>query len=362
MVFRLDPDAPRPDGAAHKRGGGPTSAFGRQKARANSLQHGFRAKTVLSEDMASAVADQARILDKQFLPVTDYEYLIINEMALARVKLDQAAALLIANCDRAVGRARDFWDYDQTQRALRIERRLPKNPRLAYKLAGTKQGALLMIQSWEGLAAAAVAAGDWDDPQRQTALDLLGIPLALRSSGTVLALGPAGDKEALAALAGREIARLRDRIENVLDAQDARDQADTIAGRRLADDDETRLLRRYQAAAQRDHNRAHAELLRVQEQRFEDEYDDACAAGLFTGCDGNPRGETNPGHEAEGAGGDESTATAEPPAASGPSPRPAAQETIVIGQAKSTPHAECTRELRKSADRVASRQGGAGSP
>jgi hypothetical protein len=245
-------------------GGGSAGTSPGGGSKANSFQHGLRAKIVFSDEMAQAILERTRMLEDQFMPVGGYEHSLIHDMAVARVKLDIAADLLVANADRVVSRARDFWDFDRRERALKLLRRLPKNPAyLAHKLGGTKQGALLMIERWEGLVQAALAAGDWDEAQRQVALDLLGTALEMRSS--TAALLPAGDGAALAAVAGGQIARLRGAIDQVLDRQDAQDRADTIAGFRLADDDESRLLRRYESLAQRDYNRANAELVQAQE-------------------------------------------------------------------------------------------------
>jgi hypothetical protein len=154
MVNAHDPDAAsRPDGSQAKTGGGSASASTGGGSRANSFDHGLRAKVVFSDEMAQAILERTRMLDNQFLPVGEYENSLINDMAVARVKLDIAADLLIASADRVVSRARDFWDFDRRERALKLLRRLPKNPAyLAHKLAGTKQGALIMVERWEGLA------------------------------------------------------------------------------------------------------------------------------------------------------------------------------------------------------------------
>jgi hypothetical protein len=245
-------------------GGGAASTSTGSGSRANAFDHGLRAKIVFSDEMAQAILERTKMLEEQFLPEGEYENSSIHDMAVARVKLDIAADLLVARADRVVNRARGFWDFDRRERALKLLRRLPKNPAyLAHKLAGTKQGALLMVERWEGLAQAAQGAGDWDDAQRQLAHDLLGTALELRTSTS--ALPPAGAGAALAALAARQIACLHTAIDQVLGSQDAQDRANTIAGFRLADDDETRCLRRYESMARRDYNRAHAELLQAQE-------------------------------------------------------------------------------------------------
>jgi hypothetical protein len=184
-------------------------------------------------------------------------------MALARVKLDRVEELLPANCDRVVERGLNFWEYDQKTLALNLAARLPKDPaRFAHVLAGTKHGAALMIERWEGLAQIAVSCGGWDEAQRRMALNLLGIPIELQAGCTAIA--PPGDQDSLVALATQQIERLRTRIDAVLDEQDAQDQADAIAGLLAADDADTKLLRTYERQARRDYDRAHFELLRVQ--------------------------------------------------------------------------------------------------
>jgi hypothetical protein len=378
MVDPHDHDAARRpgDSQAKSRPGSASTGGG---SRANSFDHGLRAKIVFSDEMAQAILERTQMLGDQFLPEGEYEDSLIHDMAVARVKLDRAADLLVANADRVVSRARDFWDFDRRERALKLLRRLPKNPAyLAHKLAGTKQGALLMVERWEGLGQLALAAGDWNEAQRQLALDLLGTALELRSSTT--ALPPAGDRDGLAALATREVARLRTAIDQVLGPQDAQDRADTIAGFRLADDDETRCLRRYEAMAQRDYNRAHADLLRAQELADlygRDDTDDRSTASFSSMVDllrsGAKRLKPHLERVAEGmkarreareaaaaAAAQTGTGTGDGPAAAGPAastsppdPPPATDEPITIGQGKSTPAREHRRQLRKAAQEQA---------
>jgi hypothetical protein len=260
-------NAPEVDGegspTAKKRGGGPRTDPGKLRARASAFDHGFRARIVFSDDMAKAIRERKAMLTEQFQPRTEYQHSLIVDMAVARVKLDRVEEVLPANCDRAVERGLSYWDDDQKMLALKLETRLHKDPaRFAHVLAGTKQGAALMIERWEALAHIARACGGWDDAQRWLALDLLGVPIELQPGSAALA--PPGDVEALVAVATGQIERLRSRIETVLDDQDAQNQSDTIAGILVADDAHTVLLRRYEAGARRDYNRAHAELLRVQ--------------------------------------------------------------------------------------------------
>jgi hypothetical protein len=247
--------------SSKKRGGGPKSDAGKLRARASAFHHGFRARLVFSDDMADAIAERKRMLADQFRPQTQYQHTLIADMALARVKLDRLEELLPASADRGVERALDFSDHDQKTLALNLAARLPKDPaRFAHLLAGTKQGAALMIERWESLVRIARSIGRWDEPQCRLALDLLGVPCALHSG--CAALAPPGDGEGLVALATGQIELLQSRIDDVLDNQNDQDQADVIAG--VLTDADTKLLRRYESEARRNYNRAHAELLRVQ--------------------------------------------------------------------------------------------------
>jgi hypothetical protein len=254
-----------PDGAgpspSKKRGGGPKTDPGKLRSRASSFFHGFRARVVFSDDMAEAIRQRKAMLIEQFRPQTEYQHTLINDMAVARVKLDRAEELMPGNADRVVERALDFWDHDQKTAALNLAARLPKDPaRFAHLLAGTKHGAALMTERWDTLAQIARSCGDWDETQRRMALDLLGIPGELRAG--CAAIAPPGDQGALVALATGQAQRLRTRIEELLEDQNAQNQADTIAGLLVAAD--ARLLRTYERQARRDYDQAHAELLRVQ--------------------------------------------------------------------------------------------------
>jgi hypothetical protein len=349
MVNVDDPKAAKPEDGRQKRDGADAGKSGREKSKANSFQHGLRAKIVFSDEMARAIRERTRMLEEQFRPQSEYEDSLIQDMAIARVKLDRIADWQVANADRVVDRARDFWDLDQRERALKLLRRLPKDPpMLSHKLAAVKQGALLLIERWEGLSRAALTAGDWDDAQRGLALDMLGTALELRPAGA--ALPAAGDKQALAALAEREIARLRTAVETVLARQDARDRADTMAGLRLPQDDESRLLRSYEAAARRDYNRAHTELKRVLEEaelfeRDEDE-DEGAAEGFEARCEAGPTADSTPTAS-------EATPTpSEAPAPADPE-QPPADEPVASDHGRPTSARELMKELREAAEAYA---------
>jgi hypothetical protein len=106
-----------------------------------------------------------------------------------------------------------------------------------------------MIARWELLKRLLQSDGGWNDPQHRLAFDLLGTPADLRPAhGKVVA---EGDVAAAEALAEREIARLRGRLESGLNALDESQRARAIEGRSEDEDATTRRLRRYEASFRR---------------------------------------------------------------------------------------------------------------
>jgi hypothetical protein len=255
-------------GAGQKRGGGPSSERGRLKARLNALNHSLRSEVVFSDDMQSAIADLQRILTAQFPPVTEYECTLIYEMAVAKAKGNHCGKLLEGDNDRCIARHLDFWDHDQTQRALDLRAKLLRDPtRTVHALRGFKQGAEVMISDWDGLRAMAAAGADWGEDQRDLAWSLLGVAPILRLGSK--RVPPAGDPAALVALAEREIAALRTLKADRLDGQDEQDQADAVIGLTAQLDHTTKLRQRYATTFRNDYERNFKELLRVRAEAAE---------------------------------------------------------------------------------------------
>src|SRR5689334_24683101 len=98
MVYRHNPEAAsRPGGPEAKPGGESGSASTGGGSKANAFDHGLRARVVFSDEMARAIVERTRMLEDHFMPVGGYENSLIHDMAVARVKLDIAADLLVAN-------------------------------------------------------------------------------------------------------------------------------------------------------------------------------------------------------------------------------------------------------------------------
>src|SRR5258708_20422882 len=99
MIDDLErPEAPGPEtppAPARKRGGGPRTPEGKEQSKRNALKHGMRAKVLLPDDLASAVAERTAELAGEFLPGSPYEEWLVGQMALASARLDPRAELAL---------------------------------------------------------------------------------------------------------------------------------------------------------------------------------------------------------------------------------------------------------------------------
>src|SRR4051794_27253033 len=86
--------------AGKKRGGGPRTAEGRERAKRNALKHGLMAESVLPDDLAEVVAARTVAFNVEFAPATPYERWLVGQMALATAKLDRCAVLKILDLQR----------------------------------------------------------------------------------------------------------------------------------------------------------------------------------------------------------------------------------------------------------------------
>jgi hypothetical protein len=266
MAELLDPPVTEAPSASRKRRGGPRTLLGRMRARENAVGESLFSKVVFSRKMAISILDRNVLLSSQFPPRSQYEVMLVANMALARARMDRVAVLQVDNCDHSIDRYTKFWREGQEARALKLLARLPKDPpQMAHALSGFKQGAELMIQRWQGLAAVAASGVDWDEEQGRLSLDLRGIPVVLRAGNSTL-LPPAGDTAGQAALAVREIARLQEKLESWLDEQDVYSQEEALAGLAPEVDPTTKRLDRYEAIFKRDYQKAEDELTRVRKE------------------------------------------------------------------------------------------------
>src|SRR5207248_11575343 len=114
------------------------------------------------------------------------------------------------------------------------------------------QGCDWLLERWQALARSLEPGRPWDDARRSLALDLLGVPAALRDGRT-----PADGPDAVAtqaALAAAQVAEIERLKADVMDGRDEIEYESALAGRGAGDAATERslaLTRRYESACQR---------------------------------------------------------------------------------------------------------------
>src|SRR5947209_2459005 len=103
------PDEPAPQDAPRKRGGGPKTQEGRDRAKRNSLKHGMRAKEVFPDDLAAAVQACIDELVAAFRPTTPYEMRLVVDMGRAHAQIDRCETHKLVDLLRCMERAQLCW-------------------------------------------------------------------------------------------------------------------------------------------------------------------------------------------------------------------------------------------------------------
>jgi hypothetical protein len=198
--------------------------------------------------MAERIADKERALKDELKPRNELESIAITEIARASIQHVHCEDQVIANAARAIEDVDLTWDDDQRAHIKRVAGRLGKAPeRVADAMEQSRHGAEHCLRLWVGLGQAVAASGRLTDEQRALAFDLMGIPLILR--GGTHQVPAADDAAGLSAVIEREIQRLEDRIETVLNDRDQREQDRARRGLPRVEDNRTRQLRSNAARA-----------------------------------------------------------------------------------------------------------------
>ena len=234
---------------------GPRTIRGKNRSRANSLQHGLTARVLRTLEEVEAIGEATdRPIGKPGSSPLDRGW-IVGEIELLSIRVERAGLMELKLRERAALRASICWDLDRRSEAEAIGSKIRKKPaEIASALEKTPQGCRWMIERWGMLARAADRDGDWSPMARELAFDLFGTPHELRGGPIAEQIDTFGQVtepgKNLAEFARRNVDRLYD-IQEKLAQTDAFDRSTAQAG--LAEDlgaAGARLIR-YEADLQR---------------------------------------------------------------------------------------------------------------
>ena len=225
---------------------GPRTEEGKRASRRNAVKHGLAgAGVVLPQAEAEAVANRNAEWNSSLRPWNVFEIFLAEQIVVASIQVERCQHEQRNVRAVQANRAAECWDDDRRLAAERLAEKLPKRPGVVSReLRRTKQGCALLIERWEALGQIFEDKGKWTEPQRNLALDLLGVLPELREGRTKLDANPA---EVMAA----ELAMLKSRMETALDDLDIDEQAAAEMGLESAMSEDLRRFRRYESACHR---------------------------------------------------------------------------------------------------------------
>jgi hypothetical protein len=238
---------------------GPSSPGGKLASSANSRKHGLsgRLAGVDPARAGEAEAMRDRYLD-DLRPASAEGRQAVGVMVAMTLRIDDCRAALLALADQQAEEAATDWDHARKVDAEATAEGLRRRPGSASaRLGETRQGAELMLGRWESLRRS-LDRGTWDESDRATALDLLGVDRALRKPGQTALDGPEGaDATAgVGAVIEAEVARLRSRLATTLARADARSRAEAGTALGVLLSKPAALIFRYEREAERRFNAA----------------------------------------------------------------------------------------------------------
>jgi hypothetical protein len=213
----------------------------------------------------SAFAERYAGFAASYRPRGEYAEWVLRQTVAASFRLDLCRRALDADVRKGANRAATAWEIDREAEAGDLHARLARDPvRFSRRLQATPQGCALMLELWEGLAAALESAGEWTDGQASMALDLLGVPRDLRDGRTPI--DPLDDdaRTHRLDLCRARAARLAERIE-ILGPVDEIERAQTRRGVAGLLAKSAGLILRYERDAWRQFERGTAILKRLAE-------------------------------------------------------------------------------------------------
>ena len=222
------------------------------------------------------IATRLAELKRELMPKGTIQELLVKDVAAAYLRLERCELDEEAWRYNKAMRAGGCWSLDREVEILELAEKLRAKPALiARKLRQTLQGCDWLLAQFKVLAAQVGGAGGegvpcpLDDNGRSRACDLLGLDVAERVTANPLD-PPAGSEADAAshqgALIAQQIAELETLIAGEMIALDTAAKAAAQAGGGPGIDRSIRQIRRDEAAAHRNKNRALAEIQRLQEE------------------------------------------------------------------------------------------------
>jgi hypothetical protein len=237
-------------------------ADGANASRRNSTKSGMTATEVFPEPLQILIDQLLAELTDHYRPRPGIETRTVRELSINWAKLEYAHELRKLDVARVKTRAALCWDSDQRAIAERRARKLTTTPeKVVPALERTKQGVLLLLESWTALQDALLTNGALDEAQHRLVFDLLGIALELRNGSR--RVPAAHDGPALAALVTAQMDRLRSLLDASLNQLDEEHRKLALAGMPYAGDAETQNLKRYETTARNKRDKAREEFRRA---------------------------------------------------------------------------------------------------
>jgi hypothetical protein len=240
---------------------GPAEA-GKLVSRGNALKHGLAGDgVVLPDDETERVEKRMAECAAVIRPACPLEAFYVAQMAVEGVRVERCQREERALLLRRAAWAESGWDEDRRLSAEETGARLSRDPaRVVRRLRQTAQGCDWLRERWQALANSLETGRPWDEARRGLALDLLGVPPALREGLTLVDPAPGEDAvEHQAALAAGRIAELDELKAEVMEDRDVIERDAAVEGTGPGDAATERLLaftRRYESACQRRLDRA----------------------------------------------------------------------------------------------------------
>jgi hypothetical protein len=186
----------------------------------NGLKLGLRARTQFPIAMGQRIAERTAKLKEELKPRTELEGMLVTEIARTSVQVDVAEEVIVVNVELTRELLDDqTWDDDRTEEINKKAARIGRDPYTVQRtLLQTKQGVKWLLYRWRMLDQMIRCNSGLNDTQRQLCFDLLGVPETGRAGTETV---PAGDDAAgLRALVAREVKKLEDRLNLVLETRD----------------------------------------------------------------------------------------------------------------------------------------------